>query len=133
MKTTLLILLMGATAAFAETHIAVGVHIGGGPVIYRSALPNAYVYASGYDADDYRWAPGYGAGPYHGYRNEKEWRKELKRREKEREREMRRYQKERERQEREWRKSGRDRYDYQHRGRDYDRDYDRNYDRDRRW
>jgi hypothetical protein len=131
MKTTFLILLMGATAAFAETHVAVGVHIGGAPVYGSAPLP--YAYASAYGGGDYRWAPGYGVGPYHGYRNEKEWRKELKRREKEREKEMRRYQKQREREEREWRKSGRDRYDYQHRGRDYDRDYDRNYDRDRRW
>ncbi len=108
LKPTVFILLMGATAAIAETHVSIGVRVGGGSGYYTPPPQAGYGYRPSYQ-QDYGWTDGY-------YRD-KHWRKEAERRERERRKAWREEERRREKVEREW---------YKHQ-RGYERDYRREY------
>jgi hypothetical protein len=109
LEMTILILALGATAAFAQTRFSVGVQVGGGSGYYTPPPQPVYGYQPYYQPD-YGWNGSY----YNGYQqDDQHWRHEEEEHEKGRQNAWREQEK----------RGDRDGRDFREHGRDYQREH----------
>lgn len=66
---TVLILLLAATAGFAQTRVSIGIHVGDGYGYYPPPPPPVYVYEPPCPGPGYVWVSGY----WYGVRPRRSW------------------------------------------------------------